>query len=48
MLQEGERLYKRCVLLPAYENVLWEEITALIQASNRFDPYLHEGVYSPT
>lgn len=39
MLQEGERLYKRCVPLSAYENVPWEEITALIQASNRFDPY---------
>lgn len=37
-LIQGENLAKRGVKLGSYDNIPWEEITALITASANFDP----------
>lgn len=39
LVNEGDRLAKRYVPLPAYDQVPWKEIEALIQAHSQFDPY---------
>ncbi len=38
-LLEGEQIAKRFVKLTSYEQVPWDAIQNLIDASSRFDPY---------
>lgn len=38
-LLEGDRLVKRFTRIGDYDHARWEEITKLIEAASRFDPY---------
>lgn len=38
-LLEGDRLVKRYTCIRDYDHARWEEITTLIEAASRFDPY---------
>lgn len=38
-LLQGDRLVKRFVRIDSYEQTPWDDLRALIEAHNRFDPY---------